>query len=169
MKEIKLLEEQIKKLDAKDFDLDAWKQYTIILLGRIFGEDNQKIKEINKIDYDYSSWALRDTTGKTSYVDTCKKLGKEIMEASIDELKAFGTPPEKTDDNRIPAEVVVEALENELKVSQFRDIASLVNSEKDRQVKFRDMKKYLRNLNEDSFRTIVLNILSHPGLKGKLR
>ena len=169
MKEIKLLEEQINKLGAKDFDLNAWKQYTIILLGRIFGEDNQKIKEIKKIDYDYSSWALRDTSGKTSYLDTCKKLGKEILEASIDELKAFGTPPEKMDDNNIPVEVVVEALENELKVSQFKDVASLVNSEKDRQVKFRDIKKYLKNLDDDSFRTIVLNILSHPGLKGELK
>ena len=167
MKEIKLLEEQIKKLDTKDFDLDAWKQYTIILLGRIFGEDNQKIKEIKKIDYDYSSWSLRDTSGKTSYLDTCKKLGKEILEASIDELKAFGTP-EKPDNRSIPVEVIIEALENELKVSQLRDIVSLVNSEKEQKVKFRDINKYLKNLGDDSFRTIVLSILSHPGLKGKL-
>ena len=167
MKEIKLLEEQIKKLNSKDFDLDAWKQYTIILLGRIFGEGNQKIKEINKIDYDYSSWALRDTTGKTSYIDTCKKLGKEILEASIDELKAFGLP--KIADNKtIPVNTISEALEDELKVSQFRDIASIVNSEKEKQVKFRDLKKYLKRLDDESFRNIVLNILSHPGLTGKL-
>ncbi len=167
MKDIKLLEDRIKELDAKGFDLDAWKQYTIILLGRIFGEDNQKIKEIKKIDYDYSSWALRDTSGKTSYLETCKKLGKEILEASIDELKAFGAPV-KTGNNNIPVEVIIESLESELKVSQYKDVVSIINSEKEKQVKFRDLKKYLKNLDDDSFQTIVLNILSHPGLKGKL-
>ncbi len=167
MKDIKLLEDRIKELDAKGFDLDAWKQYTIILLGRIFGEDNQKIKEVKKIDYDYSSWALRDTSGKTSYLETCKKLGKEILEASIDELKAFGAPV-KTGNNNIPVEVIIESLESELKVSQYKDVVSIINSEKEKQVKFRDLKKYLKNLDDDSFQTIVLNILSHPGLKGKL-
>ena len=167
MKDIKLLEDRIKELDAKGFDLDAWKQYTIILLGRIFGEDNQKIKEVKKIDYDYSSWALRDTSGKTSYLETCKKLGKEILEASIDELKAFGVPV-KTGTNNIPVEVIIESLESELKVSQYKDVVSIINSEKEKQVKFRDLKKYLKNLDDGSFQTIVLNILSHPGLKGKL-
>ncbi len=167
MKDIKLLEDRIKELDAKGFDLDAWKQYTIILLGRIFGEDNQKIKEVEKIDYDYSSWALRDTSGKTSYLDTCKKLGKEILEASIDELKAFGKPV-KTGNKNIPVEVIIDALESELKVSQYKDVVSIINSGKEKQVKFRDLKKYLKNLDDDSFQTIVLNILSHSGLKGKL-
>ena len=78
-KEIDLLKAQIDKLNAKGFDLDAWKKYTIIILARIFGENTQKIKQIDSIEYDYSSWSLRDTTGSNSYLDTCKKLGKEIL------------------------------------------------------------------------------------------
>ena len=54
MKEIKLLEEQIGKLESKNFDLEAWKQYTIVLLARIFGDNNQKIQQVEKIEYDYS-------------------------------------------------------------------------------------------------------------------
>ena len=43
MKEVELLKAQIDKLQAKDFDLEAWKKYTIIMLARIFGENTQKI------------------------------------------------------------------------------------------------------------------------------
>ena len=86
-KEIELLKEQIKKLDVKNFDLEAWKKYTIVLLARIFGDDSQKIKQIENIEYDYSSWALRYTSGISSYLNTCKKLGKEILDASISEIE----------------------------------------------------------------------------------
>lgn len=167
MKEIKLLEDRIDKLKAKDFDLDAWKQYTIILLARIFGEENQKIKEIKKIDYDYSSWALRDTSGKTSYLETCKKLAKEILEASIEELKTFGVPKQKTGNN-LPVEVIVDALEKELKVSQFKEVVSIVNSEKDSKTKFRALNKYLKDIDNESFKSITLFILSHSETSGKL-
>ena len=40
MKEIKLLEQQLEKLQEKDFDLDAWKQYMVVLFARIFGENS---------------------------------------------------------------------------------------------------------------------------------
>jgi hypothetical protein len=130
MKEIKLLEEQIDKLKLKDFDLEAWKQYTIVLLARIFGDNNQKIQQIEKIEYDYSSWALRDTSGKSSYLDTCKKLGKEILMASIDELNAFGVPDKNVkSEYSVSKEVISLALENELKVSQFKELVALINED----------------------------------------
>ena len=49
-KEIALLKKQIDKLDDKDFDLEAWKKYTIILLARIFGDKTEKIRQIESID-----------------------------------------------------------------------------------------------------------------------
>ena len=45
-KEISLLQSKIDKLKAKDFDLDAWKKYTIIILARIFGDNSQKVQQI---------------------------------------------------------------------------------------------------------------------------
>ena len=38
--EVEILKKQIKKLDAEDFDLDAWKTGAIILLERLFGPGN---------------------------------------------------------------------------------------------------------------------------------
>jgi len=81
---ISLLEQQLQKINAKDFDLDAWKKYTIILLSKIFGDDNQKIKLIEQLEYEFNSWSLRDASGNESYEDGTKKLATEIIQASID-------------------------------------------------------------------------------------
>ncbi|OYT12791.1 MAG: hypothetical protein B6I19_08515 [Bacteroidetes bacterium 4572_114] len=85
-KQIELLQQQIDKLDSKDFDLEAWKNYTIVLLARLFGEDNQKIKQIEKLDYEYNSWSLRDTSGFTSYLQTCKELGPEATQVILESI-----------------------------------------------------------------------------------
>ena len=55
-KEIELIRNQIKKLDNKDFDLEAWKISTILILERVFGYDSSKITKIKNIHQDLSSW-----------------------------------------------------------------------------------------------------------------
>ena len=62
-KEISILKEQIERLNEKQFDLDSWKNQTVIFLERIFGKESSKVKLIRELHYDYSSWNLRDTTG----------------------------------------------------------------------------------------------------------
>ncbi len=62
-KEIKLLQQQMDRLFVKDFDLDPWKKYTIILLEKIFGPDNIKSQMIKKVEFEFSSWSLRDASG----------------------------------------------------------------------------------------------------------
>ena len=78
-KSIEVLETQIEKLDAKEFDLNAWKNFTILLLERIFGRESKKIEAIDKIKYDQSSWVLRDETGYTNSMEACRKLGREYL------------------------------------------------------------------------------------------
>ena len=169
MKEIKLLENQIQKLDFKDFDLEAWKQYTVVLLARIFGDNNQKIKEIEKIEYDYSSWALRDTSGSSSYLETCKKLGKEILVASIDELNAFGLPDKNISaENAVSIGVIIEALESELKVSQFKEIKLIVNKNTDADKKRKILSEKLKSFGTTIPDDLLTAILSHQDLQGKL-
>ncbi|MCF8369387.1 MAG: hypothetical protein K9G76_10125 [Bacteroidales bacterium] len=165
MKEIKLLEAQINKLDAKDFDLDAWKQYTVVLLARIFGEKNSKIGQIEQIEYDYSSWALRDTSGKSSYMDTCKKLGREVIQASIDELNTFGLPDTKKEmDNTFSISIILEALEAELKISELKKLTEIVNSDKTRDKKSDELKTFVHGLDKDFPEKVILQLFSNPGL-----
>jgi len=161
-KEIELLKSRIEKLYDKDFDLEAWKNYTIVILARIFGPDNQKIKQIGKIQYDYGSWSLRDTSGHSSYLDTCKKLSREILEASISELENFGlpelSPKEKSEDKSL--KIILDALEDELKVSQYKELISIAGSDQKTEIKQKEIFKKLKEYGEDVSCQILSKILA---------
>ena len=45
-KYIQLFTRQIEKLDTEDFDLEAWKSSTIVLLKKVFGAQDPKIEQI---------------------------------------------------------------------------------------------------------------------------
>lgn len=124
-KEILLLRQQFADLNAADFDLDAWKQHTILFLERIFGSDSTKIKLIRDLRYDYSSWSLRDTAavGKTKGKDPVKTQAGEILEAAIMELETLGLPKEKDETNK-----VLGLLSDELTGKQLKEIEAIAGS-----------------------------------------
>ncbi|MBI9037847.1 MAG: hypothetical protein JEY97_06915 [Bacteroidales bacterium] len=161
-KEIEVLNNQIEKLSAKDFDLEAWKKYSIVILARIFGDKSPKIKQIESIEYDYSSWALRDTSGSSSYMETCKKLGEEILKASISEIETFGLP-----DKEISVETseiydsIISSLQDELKGSQFKEIIGIIKSDKKKEIKKKLVFEKLKNFSIDCSNEILSNILTN--------
>lgn len=161
-KEIELLKARIEKLDAKDFDLEAWKNHTIVILERIFGSGNQKIEQIKKINYDYGSWSLRDTSGYSSYLDTCKKLSREILEASISELENFGLPEKGSAEQKQSESIIViiSALEDELKVSQLKEIKKIAGSDKEIEAKQKEIIEKLRVFGNESAINILSKILA---------
>ena len=129
--EIKILEKQITKLETNDFDLEAWKTGAIIILERIFGPENQKMEQMAKIKYDQSSWALREAKGSKNMMETCKKQGREILEIAIDELKHFGLPEDVEEAHAEPFKATItQALEDELKISQYKEILRIIGSDK---------------------------------------
>jgi len=140
-KEISILKKQIERLEVKEFDLEAWKKFTIVMLARIFGDTSEKIRQIESIEYDYSSWSLRDTSGSSAYLESCKKLGRKILEASIEELEAFGLPDSTTEDDKF-FQLVIEALQNELKGSQFKELKDVILKTKNEG----DMKDKIREI-----------------------
>ncbi len=166
-KSMEVLEGQIQKLDAKDFDLNAWKNFTILLLERIFGGQNLKIEAIEKIKYDQGSWVLRDETGYTNSIEACKKLGREVLEESIIELQTFGLPEESPD--TIPFETILNAMKDELTGSQFREIKNAVVEKG----AIKDRKKILitklQGFGSDAAWAIVANILSDEHVAGRLK
>jgi len=127
-KEIQILNTLIEKLDDKNFNLDAWKSATVVILARIFGKNTQKIKQIENIEYDYSSWSLRDTSGE-SHLDVCKKLGRNILEACILEIETLGLPDKEIHkEGKFDVDLIVKAMEDELSMSEFRELKNILNS-----------------------------------------
>ena len=93
---IELLNKRIEGLSDKDFDLEAWKSGSELLLTRIFGSGNSYTKGINDLKVDYSSWSLRDATADYNPKESCKRIGREILELAIAELQL---PPDQQKSN----------------------------------------------------------------------
>jgi len=155
-KEIALLKEQLVRLDEKKFDLDAWKNHTLIFLERIFGKDNSKLTLIKKLNYDYSSWTLRDTaaTGKSKDKDPVKMQAREILQATITELEMLGLPNNKLEDEKI-----WELLFDELTGKQVKEIQAILNSEDSN--KNENIGKILENLGKERLSSIIAKLLIH--------
>lgn len=159
-KEIKLLQKQIDKLGADDFDLEAWKSGAIIILERLFGADNQKIRQIEKTKYDQSSWALREAKGSKNMMETCKKQCREILNISIDELEHFGLPDDVTEAQAAPFKtIIVQALESELKIAQYKEVVRIIDSDKKIQEKQKELIDTLNNYGHDFAQNILSSIL----------
>lgn len=166
-KEISILKKQIERLDIKDFDLEAWKKFTIVMLARIFGDTSEKIRQIESIEYDYSSWSLRDTSGSSTYLDSCKKLGRKILEASIEELEAFGLPDITGEEDKF-FQIIIDALQDELKGSQFRDLKDIIiKTKKEAELKEK-VREILNDLDTGVPVDILKSILTNAVFKNEL-
>jgi hypothetical protein len=161
-KEIQLLNQQIEKLNANDFDLEAWKKYTIIILARIFGDTSEKIKQVEKLEFEFSSWTLRDASGNESYEEGTKKLAREILQASIDELNIFGLP--KVDENQSDKTIkeFLNIILDELKGSQVKQLKSILSSRESKDEKQRKIKEILEEVGEYGAYSILTTMLMHP-------
>jgi hypothetical protein len=167
-KEIELLKKQIEKLERKDFDLEAWKNFTVVILGRIFGEDSHKINQIEGIEYEHSSWSLRDTSG-VSAIQACKDLGKEILEASIVELESFGIPALDHEDPDEIIKIISEALHDELKGAQFRELKTILLSRETAVEKQMKVAEKLLSYGTDAAILVLSRILANARVGKKLK
>lgn len=154
-KEIALLKQQIERLSEKKFDLEAWKQHTLIFLERIFGKDSSKIKMIRDLNYDYSSWSLRDTAaaGKTKDKDPIRMQAEEILQATVLELETLGLPHSKNEKAK-----VWELLQDELTGRQMKEIESILKS--DVPDKTEKISNILENLETESLAMLIAKIIN---------
>lgn len=161
-KEIQLLEQQIGRLDSKDFDLGAWKKYSIIILARIFGENNEKTRQVEKLEYEFNSWALRDASGNESYEEGTKKLAREILQAAIDEIKVFGLPDVNASSQENAIEDFINILLDELKGSQVKKLKTILKSKESKDEKRRMIKEIMDEIGEYGAYEILTSMVMDP-------
>lgn len=168
-KHINMLRGQIEKLDQKPFDLESWKKYTIVLLSSIFGDESQKIKQVEKIEYEYTSWSLRDTTGHSSYLESCKKLGREILQVAIMELEDFGDELQhRSRQGQIDVSLIIDALNDELTGTQYRALMKLLKTEQLPEEKSRQLHEVFKTLGAETIAAILQGILLHQDFAAAL-
>jgi len=150
-KEIALLRDQIGKLSDPRFDLEAWKNQTIIFLERIFGKESSKVKLIRELHYDYSSWSLRDASG-AGKKDPVKFQAEGILAATIEELEKLGLSGGEPESHKITG-----LLEDELTGKQMKEIDTLVHSDlPDRQEK---ITRLLETLDKETLAAMLARLL----------
>lgn len=162
-KEIQLLTNQIEKLNLPGFDLAIWKVSTILVLDKIFGRDSDKGVLIKNLSYDYGSWTLRDTTG-TSPAEMVKKLGKEILETAIQEIELFGVPEQK-ESNMLSVSVIQSALEESLRISQYRELVSIIRENSDLSDRKKKLNEKLQSFGDETVRQALTAMLAHPEME----
>jgi len=174
-KQIELIMKQLLKLDSNDFDLSGWKSSTSVILSRIFGDSYQGIKAIENIRY--SSGGVGSVHWDN--LASCKKQGKDILEACIAELETFGQPDLKKNDNSgininltqnqnqtVKINLLIGALEDELTVSQLREVNELMNTEEPKSEKRKKLIDKLKSFGSDVASNILANILTNPNIWG---
>jgi len=165
-KEIKLLERQIEKLTASDFDFEAWKKYSVIILSRIFGDNDEKIKQLKNIDFEFSSWSLRDASGNESYEEGSKRLATEVLKAAIDELKIYGIPNIDNNNKDVVSRELLNIILDELKGSQVKELSKILSSSDSMTEKKRRVKELIKEIGEYGSYDIITNIITNPLIVG---
>ncbi len=150
--EIALLKEQAQRLNDAKFDLEAWKNQTLIFLERIFGKESSKVKLIRDLHYDYSSWNLRDSSGVGKSKDPVKFQALGILMATIEELEKLGLPGGKAENLRL-----TELLEDELTGKQMKEIESL--RESDLPDRLQRITRVLEGLEKENLAAMVARLL----------
>ena len=145
----KLLKVQLKKLNSKDFDLEAWKSSTSAVLSMAFGADDPQVHEIQKLKIDYGSWALRDAKASYDPIETCKKIGKEVVEIALSQL---GDSKEiNSDFNSI--------LENQLTDKSLKEIRKVLKSTKSDSKKKEKVEEILKGLDTENLASILAELI----------
>ncbi len=165
-KEIKLLESQIENLDAANFDFEAWKKYSILILSRIFGGDSDKIKQLQEIDFEFTSWSLRDASGNESYEEGSKRLAKEIVQSAIDELHIYGMPVNNNENSKSDTLLsdILNIITDEFKGSQVKKLSKILLSDNSEIEKRRKVKELIEDIGKNNCYDIITNVLIYSDM-----
>lgn len=161
-----LIQKQIDKLSSKDFELDAWKRSTLIILEKIFGPKDIRLQSIRELHYDYGSWSLRDTTGGNMTKEACLKAGKAVLETAIDEIEIFGIPELADMQQNSTADNIKRLIEEELRGSEYRDIITYVKENDMKEDKnITQLRILIKELGDEVSIDILASILTLEDIK----
>ena len=176
-KHVEILKKQIEKLTSNTFDLEGWKSSSSVLIGRIFSNSHQAIKAIEKIEFSSGGYAIGDVSNFWDNMDSCKQQGKDIIEACILELESFGIPEKPisadkgininlTQNQSVNIDILISAIEQELTVTQYRELEKIMKSEGDSAEKKKNILEKIKGFGDDVASNILANIFTNPAIWG---
>jgi hypothetical protein len=166
LKEIKWIENQMKKLQEPHFDLDVWKTSACLMLDSIFGANNHRTKQLEQLDNMFNSWSLRDAVGNESYNDRNRRMAAEILQSAKEELEIVGLKRKNTEFSYLLDELLT-SIFDELKGSQVRNLKQIMVADLPKEEKKRQVSDILRETGDENL--ILTKLLLHPSLEELLK
>lgn len=161
LKEIKWIENQMEKLNAPDFDIDAWKSSACLMLDGIFGEGNHRSSQLAKLDNRFNSWSLRDATGNESYEERNQRMATEILQSAIDELEISGITKKNNEVEQVLNELLT-IIFDEMKGTQVKKLKMVLTLNLPVEEKKRQVADIMREAGDGN--NILTHLLLHQAI-----
>lgn len=139
-----IINDLLNEIGKKEFDLEAWKMKATMVFTKFFGTDDEKIGFIKNLRYDFSSWALRDSSGGKQ-PDSVKENARRIIETALLEISLSESE-----------NLVLDTLQEELTGKEFSSLMSLV--EKSESLAS-DLNEYFINLTPSKKEQILIKLV----------
>jgi hypothetical protein len=165
-KAIEILKVALSKAQKEEFNLEAWKSYTVSIFERIFGSHSKKIEEVEKIKI-----------GSYLYDHPLNHRPQAIaiLEAAILEIETLGVPIKGSYGNpgiliniqqtqELTFNLLKDAVKDELNGKQLREIQEIADSGLSPEDKKRTMLEKIKAFGSDIGSNILANILANPTL-----
>ncbi|MCT4591295.1 MAG: hypothetical protein N4A71_25980 [Carboxylicivirga sp.] len=150
-----LLENQLKQIDERDFDFNSWKKATVLLTSSCFGANSAQVDALQKIDYAYSSWTLRDEQGTTDPIkNECRTTLLTIINEFKIKLDNDSSDNSKAEVNNL--NFLWLTLEDELTGASLKKLKSLLTQAN---VSSDEVETFLKELPSQTLVNIILNSL----------
>jgi len=153
---ITLLKEQLNKVDDRAFNLSSWKKATCLVLESYFGMNAPQVKAIEKIDYAYSSWTLRDESGVTDPVKTDCKSTLSMIIREMEIIADTDTKADKQIETSNDLNFVWTPLEDELTGASLKKLKSLLTTTN---VEPSEIEKFLKDLPGQTTINVLQSVL----------
>lgn len=121
---IKAVNRRLALLEESGFELETWKTGTVASLIKWLGETDPRLKLLDKLRIDYSSWALRDATANYNPRESTKKNAKEILLAILDEYSDDGKQKGK-------GVAILPLVKKHLTVTSYKELTSAISNKED--------------------------------------
>lgn len=153
-----------------------WQTTTVLTLSSIYGENDKRVKKLEDIEA-YRFYAVSGI----ERVPEAKREASSILDGLINDLKDFGIPKPKEAANKgvnvsvnqhnhqnqttnvnINLELFIEAIKDELKGGQVKELKTILESNLEPEEKKRSFSEKIKSFGSDVASNILANILTNP-------
>lgn len=163
------------------YDLNVWQGNAINIVVRIYGIDSIQEEQIKNVFFKtYASGSINGQSwGGGNNANLCQKQASEIIKGFISDLKTFGLPEPKKENQSginillsqnqnqtVQIHFIWDSIKDELTGKQIKELEEVINVKEPIETKKTKVLDKLKSFGGDVLTNIVANILTNPAIFG---